>query len=238
MELYLNNTQSTSGVDSDYNLYYRTSNTLRIIYKGGGTAYHMNDIALIRSALGYEINSPTPANPSFLNAPTTFALASGSPAIGAGVAIATDAYFDGLDYTGTAYANPPSLGAIEYDTSPPTTTTANIEWYPEDLNIKSFLVSGDYVTFKFYQSSANRIAETGAVHTFTAPITYSTITPLAGHTRTTTQKPSATQTVTVTGIPITYATLYMDTYISNASGTRLINLGTKANGYTTITIGA
>ena len=111
-ELFLRNGANLGGITSNGNLYYRINTSTRIV-EDEGTMYHMNDIALIRSNLGYELNSPTPSNPNFVNAPTDFNVPFGSPAIAAGIQI-VDINFDGLDYDGNAYANPPTIGAFEY----------------------------------------------------------------------------------------------------------------------------
>ena len=113
---------------------------------------------------------------------------------------------------------------------------AVIPWHPNTLNIKEFAATGDYVTFNFYASASDRTAEGNRVHTFTAAIQFSTITPLLRHTRTTSYKVNPVQIPTVQNIPTAYSTLYLDTFISDISGNRLINLGTKANGYTTLTL--
>lgn len=234
-EVFLRDGANLSAVVCNNNLYYRINTSTRIVEdEASGIKYHMNDIALIRSDLGYETNSPTPANPNFTNAPIDFRPLAGSAAIANG-AVLSDASFDGLDFNGDAYNSPPVIGAVEIASSTPGTVNSNISWYPESLNIKHFQSTGDYVTFKFYTSTGDRTSESNAVHTFTAPIVYSTITPLSGHTRNTTLRANSPQTVMVTNIPTTVSPLYMDTYISNVSGTRLINLGTKVNGYTTIT---
>jgi hypothetical protein len=118
------------------------------------------------------------------------------------------------------------------------TTTATIPWFPNAMNIMEFAYPGTYVTYKFYDTALGRSGEVGdnLIYTFTSAIDFATITPLAGHTRGTTQRANSMQLVVVTNLPTTTATLYMDTYISDMSGNRLINLGTKANGYTTITL--
>jgi hypothetical protein len=71
----------------------------------------MNDLALIRNELGLEMNSPTPANPLFVNAASNnFNLQSGSPAIHAGLHIPEVA----IDYEGNPYdPTNPSIGAFE-----------------------------------------------------------------------------------------------------------------------------
>ena len=113
---------------------------------------------------------------------------------------------------------------------------AVIPWFPGTMNLKSFASPGDYVTMKFYTSTANGTAETNAVLTYTSSINFNSITPLVSHSRTTTFKAEGTQLVSVSGIPTGYSTLYVDTYISDIGGGRLINLGTKTNGYTTLTL--
>ena len=233
-EVFVLASVASSKLVSNYNLYWRTSATGRV-WEKEGTQYNRTQIAAVRSAQLWDINSPTPADPLFVST-TDYHIQTTSPAKGYGLAMTVDSNFDGLDYDGVAFnTSTPSIGAFEYPTGPSTTVNSNILWYPEALNIKSFTTYGDYVTFKFYTSSANRTAETSSVLIFTAPIVYNTITTLSGHTRTTTQQAASPQTVYVTGIPSTYSTLYMDTFISDSSGNRLINLGTKANGYTTIT---
>ncbi len=95
---------TTSELDVDYNLYYRISNSLRIMLINGAS-YYMNQIANIRSMYGWDAHSPTPANPLFVSA-TDYHVQGGSPAIGAGVAI------PGIttDFEGNAYTNPPNIG--------------------------------------------------------------------------------------------------------------------------------
>ena len=75
---------SNSEVDADYNLYYASTLNTAIVYSGAG--YQMNDIATIRSKFGWEMHSPTPADPLFVSS-TDYHLKAGSPAIGAGIAI-------------------------------------------------------------------------------------------------------------------------------------------------------
>jgi uncharacterized repeat protein (TIGR02059 family) len=104
--LFIRSGQDYTKVDADYNLYYRINNSLRIIDKEAGSArYFMNDIARIRSELGYEIHSPTPANPMFVSS-TDYHVQQGSPAIGAGVAIPEVT----TDLEGNAFTNPPNIG--------------------------------------------------------------------------------------------------------------------------------
>jgi hypothetical protein len=91
----------SSEVDADHNLYYRSSNDLRIMLING-TSYYMNSIASIRSDLSWELHSPTPADPRFVSS-TDYHLQADSPALDAG----TDM---GLPFEGSA----PEIGAFEF----------------------------------------------------------------------------------------------------------------------------
>jgi hypothetical protein len=114
----------TKQIDADYNLYYRINNSVRIVYVNG-FSYFMNGISNIRSSLGWEKNSPIPADPKFVSS-SDFRLQSGSPAIGKGINVTVS---DGSttitlekDYNGRFYNNPPSIGASEgnpTDVAPP-----------------------------------------------------------------------------------------------------------------------
>lgn len=108
--------------------------------------------------------------------------------------------------------------------------------FPQAMNIKEFAIYGTYVTYKFYTSAAARAAEGATVKTFTTALSFSAITPLAGHTRTTNSRVVSTQTPNVTGIPTATSPLYVDTYISDIAGNRKINFANKANGYWTLTL--
>lgn len=124
-ELFAAQAQVNTAIDADYNLYYRTSNSLRIVEWESHYVYHMNEIASIRTNLGWETHSPTPANPNFVTPGTDFHLQAGSPAINAGVYLVDVA----VDFTGTARTNPPSIGAYDYIAAAPvvpTVTTTSI----------------------------------------------------------------------------------------------------------------
>jgi hypothetical protein len=112
-ELFVVSGQDSKKVEANYNLYFRINNNLRIVEKENSGIYHMNDIALIRSALGWEINSPAPANPLFTGAAKNdFKPASGSPAIGSGINLNLP-----VDYNGNSFNSvKPSIGAIEGNT--------------------------------------------------------------------------------------------------------------------------
>ena len=126
----------------------------------------------------------------------------------------------------------PSSGAFSF----------TIVYMLSTLNIKAFTTPADYVTVKCYSSSADRIAESNVKFTQTFAISYISDTPLAGHSRLSATKPSTTgwQAVTLTSFSDAWLTNncigYFDTYLSNISGTRVINFGTSVSaGYTNIT---
>jgi hypothetical protein len=118
-ELFVVSGQPTANIDANYNLYYRTSNSLRIIEVEATSAkYYMNTLASCTSTYGWEANSPSPADPKFVTNGTDFHLQASSPAIGKGL-------YDSnvtVDYDGNARSNPPSIGAYEYGSSSPTYT--------------------------------------------------------------------------------------------------------------------
>ena len=96
--------QMTSGVVSDYNLYYAPSTT-RWDWNGGA----VGSFAGLQAASGQEAHSLNVA-PQFASATPSFAsdfrLSASSPAIHAGTFIAIEP-----DYAGVTMDNPPSLGA-------------------------------------------------------------------------------------------------------------------------------
>ena len=101
-----NGSQATAEMDVDYNLYYRS--TGRIIETGTGT-YYMGDMANVRTDLGWETNGDDD-NPNFTDGPNdNYHLKTGSPALGAGLAIAGYE----TDYDGVARSSPPAIGAFE-----------------------------------------------------------------------------------------------------------------------------
>jgi hypothetical protein len=106
--------------------------------------------------------------------------------------------------------------------------------------LSGYSSSALYLCHKLYYTSANRAAETSAFQTITSSLSWYTPTLMSGHIRTATQRPSGTQSHTVSlntsGINGTDY-IYVDSYISNISGTRLLTLGASVSaGYTTITM--
>jgi hypothetical protein len=109
--LFVRSGQNYKNVDADYNLYYRINNYLRILEKESTGMFRMNDIALIRLKLGWETNSPVPADPLFKDpAKRDFSLAPNSPAIGKGINLDLPVDFYGKPFNSRS----PSIGAVEY----------------------------------------------------------------------------------------------------------------------------
>jgi len=103
-------------VDADYNLYYNTDADTKIVlnWYDPHNWYTMAQWEAMKTAIGWEANSPTPADPLFTSAPTDLTLSVGSPAIGAGIGVGLN-----TDYAGNAWNDTPSIGAYEYDSEPP-----------------------------------------------------------------------------------------------------------------------
>jgi len=108
--------QDHTEIDADYNLYYRIADDLRIIFAIGTNYYRtVASFDAMNSATGWESNSPYPADPTFTNeGADNYHLQTGSPAIGAGVAIAGYT----TDYEGVSVSNPPNIGAFETTEDP------------------------------------------------------------------------------------------------------------------------
>lgn len=101
----------------DYNVFYRINNSLRT-HLINGTSYYMNTIGTLPGS--WEDNSPTPGDPLFVSAPTNLKIQVTSPAKSAG----TDLDIT-LDKDGNAFdPTNPSIGAYEYDASPPVLVTS------------------------------------------------------------------------------------------------------------------
>jgi len=126
-ELYVStgSSQLYTEVHPDYNVYYRNNATTLRVINANGTSYHMNDIATVRTALGYEAHGQF-VDPTLTSA-TDYHLLLGSPAIVAGIGVGLT-----TDYEGSPWAVSPSIGAYEYNVTPlpppdlPTVTTTSI----------------------------------------------------------------------------------------------------------------
>lgn len=90
----------------DYNRYYRTG-TLRVI-SANSASYHMDDLATIRSGLGWETNSPAFADPAFTTDGYDFSLQSTSTCIDAGINVGIS-----NDFYGYKRVRITDIGAIE-----------------------------------------------------------------------------------------------------------------------------
>lgn len=120
-------------------------------------------------------------------------------------------------------------------------TSPGIVSLPIEMNALFANANALYITYKAYLSIANRAAETSLYDSYTELATYNTITALIGHTRTQTKRIASTNigqfvNLSTTGLTTPNDFIYLDTYLSDASGNRLVNLGAVADGYTTITM--
>ena len=100
-----------AGVTMDYNLFFMTPNEADNSWTGLYNNNYYRTLANWKNT-GFDANSLS-GDPLFVGV-TNYNLSEGSPAIGAGVGV-------GLitDYAGNAWAATPSIGAYEYDASPP-----------------------------------------------------------------------------------------------------------------------
>ena len=110
----------------------------------------------------------------------------------------------------------------------------------QNINVWEYAVPGDYITHKYYLSSANRDSETSSIANDSSALLFNTITPLSGHTRTTNKQADNLQihfsSFPTSGLSTPNDTVYAESYISDLSGNRKINLGdVRSDGYTTIT---
>jgi len=112
------------------------------------------------------------------------------------------------------------------------TATVVLVSYVYNMNVldalsNAYSTSALRICSKFYTTSAARTAGTSPAKTDIQTLGWGT-SSLAGHIRTATSKASSQQLKTITGVPITAP--YVDTYISDISGTRLLTLGTAISG--------
>lgn len=118
--------RNISNMQVDGNMYYKVSNSYRIVEDEDKTSYYMNTLADLRTNLGWELNGYA-ANPQMTDpANGDFSLAEGSPAINAGLDLNLE-----LDYAGNPFhPTTPSIGAMEYGS------------VPENILVTSITVSG------------------------------------------------------------------------------------------------
>lgn len=113
---------------------------------------------------------------------------------------------------------------------------------PGELNVLDADPNAIYITYNAYLSSANRAAETSRHDRDINSALFTDIsgTKLANHIRNQDDKIHATHIDTFVGMQISGLStpndiIYLDTYFSDISGNRLVNLGSVAGGYTDIT---
>ena len=112
----------------------------------------------------------------------------------------------------------------------------------EGLNIKAFADPADHLTVKIYGSSSDRTYEVNAKHTQVFTIPFIADIPLQRHSRQSFYKPSTTgwQLLYISNFDYSWlsgsdTTGYSEIYMSDVSGNRKMNFGTRANNYTDIT---
>lgn len=127
------------------------------------------------------------------------------------------------NYTGTAAVN------------------IGITSFPYDMNLLDADPSATYITYNAYLTTAARAAETSRFDQDINAAQFTGITPLTGHSRNQSSRINSTHIDTFVGMTTSTLTkpddyIYLDTFFSNSSGTRLVNLGSVTGGYTTITM--
>lgn len=101
---------SESGTSVNHNLYFQEHSQQRTVtVNSTGESYRMTDWQAYLDDTGWDLNSPAPTNPLFINAPDDLKIQSGSQAVGAGVYYAEIA----SDIEGRTRNNPPTIGAYE-----------------------------------------------------------------------------------------------------------------------------
>lgn len=132
---------------------------------------------------------------------------------------------------------------LSYDDSASTHSTV-IPVTMSEMNVldalSGYSSSALYLCHKLYYTSAARASGSGSFQTITSSLSWYTPTLMSGHIRTATQRASNTQShnvsINTSGINGTDY-IYVDSFISNSSGTRLLGLGSAvSSGYTTITM--
>jgi len=126
MNINYYNAMLPAQVNMDYNLFYELDHALWLITLAdaipSGGRYNTANWATLKSTYGWQAHEPTLNTiPGWVSAPDNLNLAAGSVCIGTGV------YLGGIystDILGNARANPPSIGAYEYDADPPILVTS------------------------------------------------------------------------------------------------------------------
>ena len=145
------------------------------------------------------------------------------------------------DFRQYNHTTAPSVFSIDHDWGPGGTTFDVVHpWTPNQMNIWEYAIPGDYVTIKYYLSDSDRLAEINLLKTSDEALTFGTITPLTGHTRSTTKRIVSTQLPEVLGVPTGTLTkpndiIYAEHYISDLANNRKINIGaTRSSGFSTV----
>jgi len=129
--------------ECDYNLYYNVEASSRFFmlqargqggFSGNYYYYTTSEWNDYKTDLGRDLNSPTPANPLFVNAPDDLALQEGTPAFENGTSLA---------YSTDYFGNPrsllsPTIGAIEF--ANPDSTLAFIEQWTFDEQFSAAVI--------------------------------------------------------------------------------------------------
>jgi len=133
--------------------------------------------------------------------------------------------------------------SLSYDPTASTLTTV-IPANMSEMNVLDALTgyseSALYLCHRLYYTSTARNSGSGYFQTLTSSLGFYTPTTVSGHTRTATRRVSSTQIhnvdMDISGMSGTDY-IYVDTYISNSSGTELLRLGdSDSDGHTTITM--
>lgn len=139
-------------------------------------------------------------------------------------------------------STPSAAGNFTHNWGPGgTTTDITIVSLPVSLNVLDCDSAATYIRYNAYLSIADRAAQTSLYDSDTNLASFYAITPLTGHIRTQSSRIDSTHIDTFTGMSTAGLTtpndyIYLDTFFSNSSGTRLVNLGSVSGGYTTITM--
>jgi hypothetical protein len=123
-------------------------------------------------------------------------------------------------------------------TSPVNITLVSL---PAEMNVLAADSSATYITYNAYLTTKARSGESSRFDQDINPALFTTITPLTGHSRNQSSKIHATHVDTFVGMTTSTLSkpddyIYMDTFFSNVSGTRLVNLGSVAGGYSQLTM--
>jgi hypothetical protein len=143
-------------------------------------------------------------------------------------------------YNRTASTPSGGIANTQYWGPSGSTTTLDMVSFPQQMNLLAVNSGASYLTYKAYTDSARTILWSGGTRT----VAWSGFTPALynnGHTRNQSSQIDGTHIDTWPSFSTVGATnpdyIYMDVYASDASGNRLVNLGTSVSGgYYTLTL--